>query len=70
VIEAVTITLLSLACFAAGTCGWIFHKASPAERGLVIAAGGLLMYGSLLSLGTGAVLGAAVVGWHGLHKPR
>jgi TRAP transporter 4TM/12TM fusion protein len=70
VLEAVTIALLSLACFAAGTCGWIFRKASPAERGLLIVAGGLFMYGSVLSLGTGAVLGAGVVGWHGLHRPR
>ena len=68
VLEAVAIALLSLACFAAGTCGWIIRKASAGERAALIAAGGLLMYGSVLSLIAGAVFAVAAVGWHAITR--
>jgi len=64
VLEVVTIALLSLACFAAGTCGWIVRKASTTERAGLIVAGVMLIYGSVLSLGIGVVLAVATIAWH------
>ena len=69
VLEAVAITLMSLACFAMGTCGWIFREARAGERAALIAAGALLMYGSVLSLAVGAVVAIAAVGLHGVRRP-
>jgi TRAP-type uncharacterized transport system fused permease subunit len=68
VFEAVAISLLSLAFFAAGTCGWILRAANRAERAALILAGVLLIYGSGFALGAGAVLAAATVGWHAVRK--
>jgi hypothetical protein len=59
---------MSLACFAMGTCGWIFHKASTSERAALIAAGALLMYGSVLTLAAGAAFAIPVVILHAVRR--
>jgi TRAP-type uncharacterized transport system fused permease subunit len=67
-LEAVAISLISLACFAAGTCGWILRAANRAERTAMILAGVLMIYGSGLTLGVGAVLAVVTVGLHAARK--
>jgi len=67
-LEAVAITLVSLACFAGGTCGWIVRRANPGERVALIVGGALLIYGSVLSLSAAAVVVPAAIGWHALRK--
>jgi TRAP transporter 4TM/12TM fusion protein len=64
VLAAVLIAALSLACFAAGACGWIRRKANILERTGVIVSGVLLTYGSRPALAIGALVLAATVGPH------
>jgi TRAP transporter 4TM/12TM fusion protein len=69
-LEAVVIALLSLACLAGGTCGWIFSKATPVERAALIVAGLLLIYASGVALVAGTTLMAAVIVFHSLRQRR
>ncbi len=67
-LESVAISLVGLACFAAGTCGWILRAANRVERTAMILAGVLMIYGSLLTLGAGSVLAIVTIGWHAARK--
>jgi TRAP transporter 4TM/12TM fusion protein len=60
----VALTTISLACFAAGTCGWIKSEANGRERAGMIASGILLIAGGGVSIGAGALVSAATVGAH------
>ncbi len=64
VVLAVAVACVSLACFAAGACGWIRREATLIERAGITACGVLLTYGSLVAVAI-AVLGlVATVGGH------
>jgi TRAP transporter 4TM/12TM fusion protein len=69
VLVAVAVASISLACFAAGTCGWIRREANIVERAGAIVAGGLLAYGSGWSLALGGLALASTLGPH-LYRTR
>ena len=64
VLVSVGVAVVSLACFAAGACGWIRRAATFPERAGMIVCGVLLIYGSLPALATAAVVLAATLGLH------
>ena len=64
VLVAVVVAVISLACFAAGACGWIRRGANVVERMALTFCGVLLIYGSLPAVAF-AILGlASTVGAH------
>ncbi len=64
VLVSVGVAVVSLACFAAGACGWIRREANLLERGGMIACGVLLIYGTGPALAAGAIVLAATLGPH------
>jgi TRAP transporter 4TM/12TM fusion protein len=64
IVVAVVVALLSLACFAAGACGWIRKAANPLERSMLTVAGALFVYGSWPAMALGLAGGGVAVGWH------
>jgi TRAP-type uncharacterized transport system fused permease subunit len=70
VLSAVVIAALSLACFAAGACGWIRSEASIAERAGAVAAGVLLIYGRAAAVALAVLVLIATLGAHLLRTRR
>ena len=70
VLIAVTIAASSLACFAAGSCGWIRKEASVVERVGALAAGGLLIHGSAVAVAVAGLVMAATLSAHLLRTRR
>jgi TRAP-type uncharacterized transport system fused permease subunit len=64
VVVGVAVAALSLACFAAGICGWMLREASLLERAAAIACGALLISGSMAVVAVAAVGLAATLGVH------
>jgi TRAP-type uncharacterized transport system fused permease subunit len=64
VLLAVAIAAISLACFAAGACGWIRREATLLERAGMIVSGVLLVHASRPALLVAAVVLMAAVGPH------
>jgi TRAP-type uncharacterized transport system fused permease subunit len=60
----VALTMISLACFAAGACGWIRTAANGVERAAMTASGIFLITGGSASIAAGALVLAATVGAH------
>jgi TRAP transporter 4TM/12TM fusion protein len=67
---AIAIAASSLACFAAGSCGWIRSEATVAERAGAVAAGVLLVHGSAMAVAAALTVLAATLGAHLLRTRR
>jgi TRAP transporter 4TM/12TM fusion protein len=61
---AIAVALVSLACFAAGACGWIRREATLPERALMTVSGALFAFDTSLTLAVGGVGLAGTVAWH------
>ena len=70
VLWAVAVAAVSLACFAAGACGWIRREANVLERAGMTIIGILLVSGSVPAIAGAAVGLAATVGAHMLRTRR
>ncbi len=64
VLIAVAVAVVSLACFAAGACGWIRRQANLLERGGMIVCGVLLVHAGVPALAIAAVVLGATLGLH------